>query len=45
MIKTSKKTLNTPSNIIIIVIIHILTVIGFMAGIQAIRDIINGTDK
>ena len=42
MIKTSNKNLNDPNNILIILIIFSLTVIGFMAGLQSIRDIING---
>ena len=45
MIKTSRKDLSSPKNVITIIIICTLTVFGFMGGLQTIRSIINGTDK
>ena len=45
MIKASGQDLKSRKNIITIIIITVLTVFGFMGGIQTIRSIINGTDK
>ena len=45
MIKASGQDLKSRKNIITIIIIMVLTVFGFMGGIQTIRSIINGTDK
>ena len=45
MIKASKQELTSRRNIITMIIILILTVFGFMGGVQTIRSIIIGTDK
>ena len=45
MIKASGQEIKSRRNIITIIIILILTVFGFMGGIQTIRGIIIGTDK
>lgn len=42
MLKTSKEKMNSPKNIITIIIIVTLTSFGFMGGVQTIRGIING---
>ena len=45
MIKASNQDLKSRRNILTIIAISLLTIFGFMGGLQTIRSIINGTDK